>query len=141
MRPSAKPCLAKLLGVLEDSLADFSLDINRVVAPLLEAALRESPEDYWLREEARAFSWNGSQFLQQIDVGAFCSRLKALTFDSLQEKGKGSYATVYKAIDRLSGDVITLKKLKLDRENEGFLGTAIREVSLLKELRHPNIVT
>ena len=94
MRPSAKPCLAKLLAVLEDSLADFSLDINRVIAPLLDAALRESPDDYWLREEARAFSWNGTCFSQQIDVGAFCSRLKALTFDGLQEKGKGSYATV-----------------------------------------------
>ena len=139
MWPS-KPCLAKLLKALEDSLADFALDLNREIAPLLDAALRESPDDYWLREEARAFTWNGSRFLQQIDVGAFCSRLKALTFDGLQEKGKGSYATVYKAVDRLSGDVITLKKLKLDRESEGFLGTAIREVSLLKELRHPNIV-
>ena len=138
--PPSKPCLARLLTVLDDSLADFSLDINRVIAPLLDAALRESPDDALLREEARAFSWNGTRFLQQIDVGAFSSRLKALTFDSLQEKGKGSYATVYRAVCRLSGDVITLKKLKLDRENEGFLGTAIREVSLLKELRHPNIV-
>ena len=139
MAPS-KPCLARLLTVLDDSLADFSLDINRDIAPLLDAALRESPDDALLREEARAFSWNGSRFLQQIDIGAFSSRLKALTFDGLQEKGKGSYATVYRAVDRLSGDVITLKKLKLDRESEGFLGTAIREVSLLKELRHPNIV-
>ena len=121
MRPCAKPCLAKLLSVLEESLADFSLDINRVIVPLLEAALRESPDDYWLREEARAFGWNGRQFVQQIDLGAFCSRLKALTFDGLQEKGKGSYATVYKAVDRLSGDIITLNsKSGLEGSNKNF---------------------
>ena len=44
------------------------------------------------------------------------------------------------ARDRLTGDVITLKKLKLERQDEGIPSSAIREVSLLRELQHPHIV-
>ncbi|KNC80954.1 CMGC/CDK protein kinase, partial [Sphaeroforma arctica JP610] len=38
------------------------------------------------------------------------------------------------------GDVVALKRIRLDSEDEGVPCTAIREISLLKELRHPNIV-
>ncbi len=44
------------------------------------------------------------------------------------------------ARDRLTGDVVTLKKLKLERKEEGIPSSAIREVSLLRELQHPHIV-
>ena len=33
-----------------------------------------------------------------------------------------------------------MKKIKLESEDEGVPSTAIREISLLKELQHPNIV-
>ena len=33
-----------------------------------------------------------------------------------------------------------MKKIRLESEEEGVPSTAIREVSLLKELQHPNIV-
>ena len=33
-----------------------------------------------------------------------------------------------------------MKKIRLESEEEGVPSTAIREVSLLKELNHPNIV-
>jgi serine/threonine protein kinase len=33
-----------------------------------------------------------------------------------------------------------LKRIRLDNEEEGVPCTAIREISLLKELKHPNIV-
>ena len=36
--------------------------------------------------------------------------------------------------------VAALKKIKLECEDEGVPGTTLREVSLLKELQHPNIV-
>lgn len=46
---------------------------------------------------------------------------------------------VYKAQDS-SGDMFALKKIRLEAEDEGIPSTAIREISLLKELQHPNIV-
>jgi serine/threonine protein kinase len=37
--------------------------------------------------------------------------------------------------------MIALKKIRLEHEDEGVPSTAIREISLLKELEHPNIVS
>ncbi|KAI8813415.1 putative cyclin-dependent protein kinase [Cladochytrium replicatum] len=57
-----------------------------------------------------------------------------------QEKlGEGTYATVYKGINRLTRDTVALKEIHLDSE-EGAPSTAIREISLMKELKHVNIV-
>ncbi|KAJ3338881.1 negative regulator of the PHO system [Gonapodya sp. JEL0774] len=53
--------------------------------------------------------------------------------------GEGTYATVFRGKNRLTGDVVALKEIHLDSE-EGAPSTAIREISLMKELRHPNIV-
>jgi serine/threonine protein kinase len=36
--------------------------------------------------------------------------------------------------------LVALKKIRLEAEDEGVPSTAIREISLLKELQHPNIV-
>ncbi|KAJ3113407.1 negative regulator of the PHO system [Phlyctochytrium bullatum] len=52
---------------------------------------------------------------------------------------EGTYATVYKGRNRLTGDVVALKEIHLDAE-EGAPSTAIREISLMKELKHNNIV-
>lgn len=39
-----------------------------------------------------------------------------------------------------AGKIIALKKIRLEQEEEGVPSTAIREISLLKELRHNNVV-
>ncbi|KAJ3140438.1 Cyclin-dependent kinase catalytic subunit [Physocladia obscura] len=49
-------------------------------------------------------------------------------------------SVVYKARDKASGTIVALKKIRLETEDEGVPSTAIREISLLKELRHPNVV-
>ena len=54
--------------------------------------------------------------------------------------GEGTYGVVYKAKHRDTGTIIALKKIRLEQEDEGVPSTAIREISLLKELQHPNIV-
>ena len=48
---------------------------------------------------------------------------------------------MYKARDRSNGVVCALKKIRLADEDEGVPSTAIREISLLKELKHENIVS
>jgi cyclin-dependent kinase len=53
----------------------------------------------------------------------------------------GTYGVVYKALDLLhNGRVVALKKIRLEAEDEGVPSTAIREISLLKEMNDPNIV-
>ena len=45
----------------------------------------------------------------------------------------------YKARTK-EGQIVALKRMKLDQEDEGVPSTAMREISILKELNHPNIV-
>ena len=54
--------------------------------------------------------------------------------------GEGTYGVVYKATEKKTGDTVALKKIRLEVEDEGVPSTALREISLLKELSHPNIV-
>ena len=52
----------------------------------------------------------------------------------------GTYGVVYKAKDTNTGHIVALKKIRLEAEDEGVPSTAIREISLLKELKDDNIV-
>ena len=65
----------------------------------------------------------------------------ALDRYTLQEVlGEGTYGIVYRAIDRQTGKVCALKKMRLDGSEEGVPQTALREVSILQEVHHRNIV-
>jgi serine/threonine protein kinase len=52
----------------------------------------------------------------------------------------GTYGVVYKARDVSTNQIVALKKIRLEAEDEGVPSTAIREISLLKELKDDNIV-
>uniref|UniRef100_A0A915PL90 Protein kinase domain-containing protein n=1 Tax=Setaria digitata TaxID=48799 RepID=A0A915PL90_9BILA len=55
--------------------------------------------------------------------------------------GEGEYGTVYKAIDRRTGNLVAIKKVQINSTFEsGIPSTSIREITLLKSLQHPNIV-
>lgn len=61
-------------------------------------------------------------------------------YEKKEKLGEGTYGVVYKALDRNTNEYVALKKIRLESEDEGIPSTAIREISLLKELNHPNIV-
>ncbi|XP_034655598.1 cyclin-dependent kinase 14 isoform X2 [Drosophila subobscura] len=65
---------------------------------------------------------------------------KQEAYVKLEPLGEGSYATVYKGFSKLTYQRVALKEIRL-QEEEGAPFTAIREASLLKELKHSNIVT
>ena len=62
------------------------------------------------------------------------------SFEKLNRIAEGSYGIVYRAKDLDSGEIVAIKKLKLEREREGFPVTSLREINSLLTLRHPHIV-
>lgn len=54
--------------------------------------------------------------------------------------GEGTYGVVYKCRYKPTKVIVALKKIRLDGEEEGIPSTSVREISLLRELKHPNIV-
>nr|XP_054599849.1 cyclin-dependent kinase 15 isoform X2 [Nothobranchius furzeri] len=63
----------------------------------------------------------------------------AQSYLSLEKLGEGVFASVYKGISRINGQLVALKVIRMKTE-EGVPFTAIREASLLKRLKHANIV-
>lgn len=61
-------------------------------------------------------------------------------YEKIDKIGEGTYGVVYKAKDVKTNDIVALKKIRLLADEEGIPSTAIREISLLKELQHVNIV-
>ncbi|KAG5040633.1 hypothetical protein JHK85_013109 [Glycine max] len=61
-------------------------------------------------------------------------------YEKVEKIGEGTYGVVYKGRDRVTNETIALKKIRLEQEDEGVPSTAIREISLLKEMQHRNIV-
>uniref|UniRef100_A0A8C6SZB3 Cyclin-dependent kinase 1 n=1 Tax=Neogobius melanostomus TaxID=47308 RepID=A0A8C6SZB3_9GOBI len=58
----------------------------------------------------------------------------------IEKIGEGTYGVVYKGRHKATGQVVAMKKIRLESEDEGVPSTAVREVSLLQELKHPNVV-
>lgn len=50
------------------------------------------------------------------------------------------YREVHKAIDKKAGTVVALKRILMHNEKEGMPVTALREIKILKALKHPCIV-
>ncbi|KAG9332464.1 hypothetical protein JZ751_014562, partial [Albula glossodonta] len=76
----------------------------------------------------------GQALVSEIGFG------KLETYIKLDKLGEGTYATVFKGRSKLTDNLVALKEIRLEHE-EGAPCTAIREVSLLKDLKHANIVT
>ncbi|CAB4283811.1 unnamed protein product [Prunus armeniaca] len=61
-------------------------------------------------------------------------------FEKLEQIGEGTYGQVFMARETQTGEIVALKKIRMDNEKEGFPITAIREIKILKKLHHENVV-
>ena len=54
--------------------------------------------------------------------------------------GSGTYGDVSLAIDKERKEKVALKRMKLEKETDGFPLTAIREIKILSKVNHENVV-
>lgn len=62
------------------------------------------------------------------------------TYTQVEKIGEGSFGHVYKAIHNQSKAIVAIKKVKIEHISDGIPQTTLREISILKELHHQNIV-
>ncbi|KAM9509236.1 cyclin-dependent kinase 10 isoform 1-T1 [Guaruba guarouba] len=61
-------------------------------------------------------------------------------FEKLNRIGEGTYGIVYRARDTLTNEIVALKKVRMDSEKDGMPVSSLREITLLLQFRHTNIV-
>ncbi|XP_067951485.1 cyclin-dependent kinase 11B-like isoform X2 [Watersipora subatra] len=62
-------------------------------------------------------------------------------FRHLNRIEEGTYGVVFRAEDRKKKEIVALKRLKMEKEKEGFPITSLREINTLLKTQHENIVT
>lgn len=61
-------------------------------------------------------------------------------FEKLNHIEEGSYGWVSRAKENATGEVVALKKLKMEPANDGFPVTGLREIQTLMSCRHDGVV-
>ncbi|XP_034145405.1 cyclin-dependent kinase 15 isoform X3 [Esox lucius] len=125
---------------------------SRSVASLPSAELDEAdkPQPHWFhtlqvrrlkvqRGRSNSDPMGGKSFDQEFQWKTGLQFGTANSYLNLEKLGEGTYATVYKGISRINGHLVALKVIRMKTE-EGVPFTAMREASLLKGLKHANIV-
>uniref|UniRef100_A0AC34QLD0 Protein kinase domain-containing protein n=1 Tax=Panagrolaimus sp. JU765 TaxID=591449 RepID=A0AC34QLD0_9BILA len=65
---------------------------------------------------------------------------KLSDYQKMDKIGEGTYGVVYKGRNLQTGQLVAMKKIRLESDEEGIPSTSVREISMLRELKHPNIV-
>jgi cell division cycle 2-like protein len=71
---------------------------------------------------------NAAVSCKMLDKSEFISNI----FHRIEE---GTYGVVYRARDKRTEEVVALKRLKMEKEKEGFPITSLREINTLLKVR------
>jgi cyclin-dependent kinase 10 len=61
-------------------------------------------------------------------------------YEKLNRVGEGTYGVVYRARSTVTNDIVALKKVRMEEEKDGLPISSLREINILLNLRHKNIV-
>ncbi|CAO2658245.1 Nn.00g059680.m01.CDS01 [Neocucurbitaria sp. VM-36] len=91
-------------------------------------------------EGPRAQEKEGERKLLRFEGGGWGPCRHTSNFETLNHIEEGSYGWVSRAREVSTSEVVALKKVKMDYNQDGFPITALREISILQKARHTNIV-
>jgi len=89
------------------------------------------------REEFTRHREADRTFLERCEHGGFYD---LVNYSSRGKLGEGTYGLVTRAVHKVTGTDVAIKKIKPEAWETGLSPTTIREISLLSELQHPYIV-
>lgn len=83
---------------------------------------------------------SGSLMHAQRNINMLQSCRSVCEFEMIKKINEGTYGIVYKARDKKTGEVVALKKVKMNIERDGFPLSSLREINILLSFNHPSIV-
>lgn len=112
------------------------LDVNKVVISPFETFPDsvQYPMPTAHRPRPRPIILNRPQPIQEFADRPFES------FEIVEKIGEGTYGKVFKAIDLYTKETVAMKYVRMEKEYEGFPITGLREIKLLRQLQHPNVI-
>uniref|UniRef100_A0A2D4M840 Eukaryotic translation initiation factor 2-alpha kinase 1 n=2 Tax=Micrurus spixii TaxID=129469 RepID=A0A2D4M840_9SAUR len=126
------------MGLLSDfaiceEFSSLRLQHNRAITELMKAADQQihneevgHGDSYRNRENEILFEAQTSRYVNE--------------FDEISKLGKGGYGTVYKVKNKLDGQFYAIKKILIKKATKKDCMKVLREVKVLAQLQHPNIV-
>lgn len=76
----------------------------------------------------------------QRNINMLQSCRSVCEFEMIKKINEGTYGVVYKARDKKTGEIVALKKVKMNIERDGFPLSSLREINILLSFDHPSIV-
>jgi hypothetical protein len=145
-RRAPDSALDDLVKSVDSLISNFAIHsdvgrINEVLAPMVNEVLGSVDDASPLLAVLQQFGWRLDRFATPgIDLSLLSNQLKRHTWRSVSELGSGAYASVWIAKNIFTSEVVVMKKQRVDPMDLGVPATVLREVSLLRELQHPNVV-
>lgn len=134
-RKAKKKKIKNFTSTLQESSRAASSSAAGSMSPLTGQSMSSSAVNSPLRHADSTSGTGASRhpFLQG------CRSVYA--YEKLNHIEEGSYGVVSRAREKETGDIVALKKLKMDQEKNGFPITSLREIKTLMTVgHHPNIV-
>ncbi|XP_019463638.1 PREDICTED: cyclin-dependent kinase G-2-like isoform X2 [Lupinus angustifolius] len=76
----------------------------------------------------------------RTDRNMFQSCRSICEFEMIKKINEGTYGVVYKARDKKTGEIVAIKKVKMNISRDGFPVSALREMNILLSFNHPSII-
>ncbi|XP_077172737.1 eukaryotic translation initiation factor 2-alpha kinase 1 isoform X2 [Paroedura picta] len=116
-----------------DEFSSLRLQHNRAITQLMKAANQQVLNGEFGSGDPQTNSEN--EVLFEAQTSRYISE-----FDEISRLGKGAYGAVYKVKNKLDGQFYAIKKILIKKATKRDCMKVLREVKVLAELQHPNIV-
>ncbi|XP_067651255.1 cyclin-dependent kinase 10-like [Haliotis asinina] len=92
------------------------------------------------QEKPALYSILTGEWMELSDSARLGKSRPVTDFEKLNRVGEGTYGIVYRARDTRSNKIVALKKMRMEKEKDGIPISGLREINILLNLRHENIV-
>ncbi|XP_017970959.1 PREDICTED: cyclin-dependent kinase G-2 isoform X1 [Theobroma cacao] len=103
-----------------------------------DSSVSQSDTDSENENDSRGTPEPPAPLLRSVNMLQGCRSVDE--FERLNKIDEGTYGVVYRARDKKTGEIVALKKVKMEKEREGFPLTSLREINILLSFHHPSIV-